>query len=187
MSRPVSVKQILVGLRTSFFALHAVLGATNISHVSVQLHCYYCESLHVPQTRCDYANCPFLLSLLLRLCTWHGLYLWSLLHHQDILSLRVVACARTSHDILHDMVMGQAIFTGCRLNRGQASLPSILLHVLFFLPTSINAAWLSVASGLGVLIVPLSYGHTAHLEAAAAVTAAVATAAGMPCVVTCVI
>lgn len=47
------------------------------------------------------------------------------------------------------------------------------------MPTSINAAWLSVASGLGVLIVPLSYGHTAHLEAGAAITAAVATAAGM--------
>ena len=67
----------------------------------------------------------------------------------------------------------------CRLNHGQGSLPSILLSVLFFMPTSINAAWLSVASGLGVLIVPLSYGHTAHLEAAAAVTAAIATAAGM--------
>lgn len=78
------------------------------------------------------------------------------------------------------------MLTGCRLNRGQASLPSVLLYVLFFLPTSINAAWLSVASGLGVLIVPLSYGHTAHLEAAAAVTAAVATAAGMSCVVSCV-
>ena len=67
----------------------------------------------------------------------------------------------------------------CRLNRGQGSLPSILLSILFFVPTSINAAWLSVASGLGVLIVPLSYGHTAHLEAGAAVTAAIATAAGM--------
>ena len=67
----------------------------------------------------------------------------------------------------------------CRLTRNQAASPSILLYVLFFLPTSINAAWLSIASGLGVLIVPLSYGHTAHLEAAAAVTAAVATAAGM--------
>ena len=47
------------------------------------------------------------------------------------------------------------------------------------MPTSINAAWLSVASGLGVLIVPLSYGHTAHLEAGAAITAVVASAAGM--------
>ncbi len=66
----------------------------------------------------------------------------------------------------------------CRLSRAHGTIPSILLYVLFFLPTSINAAWLSIASGLGVLIVPLSYGHTAHLEAAAAVTAAVATAAG---------
>jgi len=56
--------------------------------------------------------------------------------------------------------------------------PSSLLYVVFFLPTSINAAWLSVASGLGVLIVPLSYGHTAHLQAVAAVIAAVAIAAG---------
>ena len=52
------------------------------------------------------------------------------------------------------------------------------MYVVFFLPTSINAAWLSVASGLGVLIVPLSYGHTAHLQAVAAVIAVVAIAAG---------
>ena len=74
---------------------------------------------------------------------------------------------------------------GYRLNRGQGSLPSILLSILFFMPSSINAAWLSVASGLGVLIVPLSYGHTAHLEAGAAVTAAIATAAGMLCAFLC--
>ena len=65
-----------------------------------------------------------------------------------------------------------------RLNRGEGILPNLLLYVSFLLPTSINAAWLSVASGLGVLIVPLSYGHTAHLEAGAVVIAVIATAAG---------
>lgn len=85
--------------------------------------------------------------------------------------------------ILRYKTAKKTVPTGYRLNRGQASLPRILLYVLFFVPTSINAAWLSIASGLGVLIVPLSYGHTAHLEAAAAVTAAVATAAGMSCAV----
>ena len=66
----------------------------------------------------------------------------------------------------------------CRVKRSNGAVPSSLLYLVFFLPTSINAAWLSVASGLGVLIVPLSYGHTAHLQAVAAVIAAVATAAG---------
>ena len=66
----------------------------------------------------------------------------------------------------------------CRVKRSNGAVPSSLLYVVFFLPTSINAAWLSVASGLGVLIVPLSYGHTAHLQAVAAVIAVVAIAAG---------
>ncbi|DBA77609.1 hypothetical protein WJX77_006490 [Trebouxia sp. C0004] len=65
------------------------------------------------------------------------------------------------------------------VKRSNGAVPSSLLYVVFFLPTSINAAWLSVASGLGVLIVPLSYGHTAHLQAVAAVIAAVAIAAGV--------
>ena len=69
-------------------------------------------------------------------------------------------------------------FCCCRIKRSNGAVPSSLLYVVFFLPTSVNAAWLSVASGLGVLIVPLSYGHTAHLQAVAAIIAAVAIAAG---------
>lgn len=68
----------------------------------------------------------------------------------------------------------------CRLIRTQGSLPSSLLYVAYFLPTSINAAWLSVASGLGVLIVPVSYGgSSAYVEAEAVVLAVVVTAAGI--------
>ena len=52
------------------------------------------------------------------------------------------------------------------------------MYVAFFLPTSINAAWLSVASGLGVLIVPVSHGSTAYVEAEAVILAMVVTAAG---------
>ena len=66
----------------------------------------------------------------------------------------------------------------CRLIHTHGSLPSSILYVAFFLPTSINAAWLSVASGLGVLIVPVSYGSTAHVEAEAVILAIVVTAAG---------
>lgn len=66
-----------------------------------------------------------------------------------------------------------------RLIRTQGSLPSSLLYVAYFLPTSINAAWLSVASGLGVLIVPVSYGgNSSYVEAEAVVLAVVVTAAG---------
>ena len=116
-------------------------------------------------------------------CCCSFLALW---HDSDLCSL--LCCAQPSRTLPVAMWAKRATHSmkgavntmqiGCRLNRGQGSLPSILLSSLFFIPTSINAAWLSVASGLGVLIVPLSYGHTAHLEAAAATTAVVATAAG---------
>ncbi|KAL3161438.1 hypothetical protein ABBQ32_010324 [Trebouxia sp. C0010 RCD-2024] len=112
--------------------------------------------------------------------TWQACWLFECVWQLVFLvrtPLGMVACMIFLLVALASMLFGLSRLYA--LNRGQASLPSILLHVLFFLPTSINAAWLSVASGLGVLIVPLSYGHTAHLEAAAAVTAAVATAAGL--------
>lgn len=70
--------------------------------------------------------------------------------------------------------------TICRLIHTHGFLPSSILYVAFFLPTSINAAWLSVASGLGVLIVPVSCGSTAHVEAEAVILAVIVTAAGRP-------
>lgn len=103
-------------------------------------------------------------------CLWQLLFLVQL-------PVGMVACLVCLLSALGAMLYGLSRLYA--LTRNQAASPSILLYVLFFLPTSINAAWLSIASGLGVLIVPLSYGHTAHLEAAAAVTAAVATAAGL--------
>lgn len=54
------------------------------------------------------------------------------------------------------------------------------LYILFLLPTSINAAWLSVASCLGILIVPVSYGvGAATLEPYAAILAVLFSAAGL--------
>ena len=59
-------------------------------------------------------------------------------------------------------------------------LSNVLLYALFFLPTSINTAWLSVATGLGVLIVPVSYGFIDNLDIYAVVVAAVITVLGVP-------
>ena len=53
-----------------------------------------------------------------------------------------------------------------------------LLYLLYFLPTSVNTAWLSIASGLGVLVVPASYGLQAHMDAFAAALAVAVTCAG---------
>ena len=50
------------------------------------------------------------------------------------------------------------------------------------MPTSVNAAWLSVATSIGALIVPVSYKPQASLDAAAVVLAGLIVAAGeAPC------
>jgi len=68
-----------------------------------------------------------------------------------------------------------------RLKHTCGPLSNVALYALFFLPTSINAAWLSIATGLGVLIVPVSYGVTANMDVYAVVVAAVVTVLGVPC------
>ena len=65
-----------------------------------------------------------------------------------------------------------------RLKHTCGPLSNVLLYVLFFLPTSINTAWLSVATGLGALIVPVSYGFIENLDIYAVVVAAVITVLG---------
>ncbi len=45
----------------------------------------------------------------------------------------------------------------CRLKDTCGSLSSVLLYLAYFLPTTINTAWVSVAAGVGVLIVPEQY------------------------------
>ncbi|KAK9829449.1 hypothetical protein WJX72_005930 [[Myrmecia] bisecta] len=66
-----------------------------------------------------------------------------------------------------------------RLKDQYGSLSNVLLYAAFFLPTSVNTAWLSVATCLGILIVPVSYGVTRHMEVYATVLAAVVTLAGV--------
>ena len=66
----------------------------------------------------------------------------------------------------------------CRLKDQVGSLSSFLLYAAYFLPTSFNAAWLSVATSIGVLIVPVSYKPHASLDAAAVVLAVLIVAAG---------
>lgn len=66
-----------------------------------------------------------------------------------------------------------------RLKEQQGPLSSGLLYLLFFLPTSMNTAWLSVATGLGALVVPASYGLQQHLDAFAVALAIVVTCAGV--------
>lgn len=45
----------------------------------------------------------------------------------------------------------------CRLKDTCGSLSSVLLYIAFFLPTTINTAWVSMATGVGVLILPEQY------------------------------
>lgn len=60
--------------------------------------------------------------------------------------------------------------SGChRLKEAHGSLSSVLLYVAFFLPTSINTAWLSCAAAMAALMVPQALHYTAHLEGIAIV------------------
>ncbi|GIL62699.1 hypothetical protein Vafri_16875 [Volvox africanus] len=61
--------------------------------------------------------------------------------------------------------------------RGYAGMP-VLAYVFYKLPTAVNAAWLSVAAALGILIVPVSYGVSREQLVAPAALLAVAVTAG---------
>ncbi|GLC47369.1 hypothetical protein PLESTB_000166000 [Pleodorina starrii] len=63
--------------------------------------------------------------------------------------------------------------------RGYAAMPAAA-YAFYKLPTAVNAAWLSVATALGILIVPVSYGVSqAALVAPAAVLTVAVTAGGV--------
>ncbi|KXZ48865.1 hypothetical protein GPECTOR_25g450 [Gonium pectorale] len=63
--------------------------------------------------------------------------------------------------------------------RGYATMPAGA-YVCYKLPTAINAAWLSVATCLGLLIVPVAHGvEQRHLVAPAAILTVAATAVGV--------
>ena len=68
-----------------------------------------------------------------------------------------------------------------RLRRQYGGAGSLLLYAVYFLPTSINAAWLSVATGVAALIAALPHypAASAELVAASAGVAAAAAAAGL--------
>jgi hypothetical protein len=68
--------------------------------------------------------------------------------------------------------------SGFRFKDQHGSLSNLLVYTSFFLPTSINTAWLSVASSVGLLIVPVSYGTEVQLEPFACVLAALVTVLG---------
>lgn len=52
---------------------------------------------------------------------------------------------------------GQALLRLYGLKNQHGSLPDVTLFVVFWLPTSINTAWLSVASSVAALVVPSAY------------------------------
>lgn len=68
---------------------------------------------------------------------------------------------------------------GCRIKDQHGSLTNVLVYAAFFLPTSVNAAWLSVASSVGLLIVPKAFGLETNLELFAVLLAAIVTILGM--------
>ena len=69
----------------------------------------------------------------------------------------------------------------CRLKDTCGSLSSVLLYVAYFLPTTINTAWVSVAAGVGVLIIPEQYKWDERtIEGLAVVMMVLVTAMGRP-------
>lgn len=67
---------------------------------------------------------------------------------------------------------GQALLRLYGLKHQHGSLPDFTLFIAFWLPTSINTAWLSVASSVAALVVPSAY-HVHAGTAALAVSLAV--------------
>lgn len=80
----------------------------------------------------------------------------------------------------HTFHLPLILFFVChRLKDTCGSLSSVLLYFAFFLPTTLNTAWLSVAAGVGILIVPESYNwDERHVEAFAVVLICLVTALG---------
>eukprot|EP00884_Botryococcus_braunii_P017679 jgi/Botrbrau1/4595/Bobra.60_2s0081.1 len=74
---------------------------------------------------------------------------------------------------------GTALYRLYRLKDQHGSLSNVLLYASFFLPTSVNTAWLSVASSVGLLIVPTAFGVEMNLEPFAVVLAALITILGV--------
>lgn len=75
---------------------------------------------------------------------------------------------------------GRALLRLYGLKQSQGPLHSVLLFASYWLPTSINTAWLSVASSVAALVVPAAYGHTGRGTELVAVTlAALFTVVGM--------
>ena len=69
----------------------------------------------------------------------------------------------------------------CRLKDTCGSLSSVLLYLAFFLPTTINTAWVSVAAGVGILILPEQYNWDERtVEGLAVVLIVLVTALGEP-------
>mmetsp|Transcript_5876 Transcript_5876/g.16770 ORF Transcript_5876/g.16770 Transcript_5876/m.16770 type:complete len:287 (-) Transcript_5876:593-1453(-) len=73
---------------------------------------------------------------------------------------------------------GQALLRLYGLKHQHGSLPSVTLFVAFWLPTSINTAWLSVASSVAALVVPSSYHVHSGTAIVAVFLAVVVTAVG---------
>ena len=66
----------------------------------------------------------------------------------------------------------------CRLRHQYGSAPDHLLYVAYFLPTSINAAWLSVAAAVQLLIALHGSQRQDDLQVAAVLLAALVAAGG---------
>ena len=74
------------------------------------------------------------------------------------------------------------LWVSCRLKDTCGSLSSVLLYVAYFLPTTINTAWVSVAAGVGVLIIPEQYRWDERtVEGLAVLMMVLVTAMGEPC------
>ncbi|KAK9837646.1 hypothetical protein WJX74_002084 [Apatococcus lobatus] len=74
---------------------------------------------------------------------------------------------------------GSSLLGLYRLKERNGSLSSPFLYAAFFLPTSINTAWLSVATSVGILVVPVSYQTSFNLDIPATILAASVTCLGV--------
>ncbi|KAK9866045.1 hypothetical protein WJX84_007536 [Apatococcus fuscideae] len=81
--------------------------------------------------------------------------------------------------VLATLAFGSSLLGLYRLKERNGSLSSPFLYAAFFAPTSINTAWLSVATSVGILVVPVSYQTTFNLDIPATILAAIVTCLGV--------
>ena len=98
-----------------------------------------------------------------------------------LVRLPFVCLSRHSQPVCHGLHVPSTKWPQlCRNKEQHGPLSNVWLYVMYFLPTSVNAAWLSTLTGISVVALPAFYGLQAHLDTLAVVVVVAMTCIGEP-------